>query len=125
MITFTIPRMKLVNISNVRENRYDRARRTKAQRESAKWHTYRELVGGPEMRAPYECTIVRIGPTKMDRSNLFCAAKAVEDGICDALAVNDGDEERWTLTCTQEKSPKGAVGAERYAVRVEIRMRAP
>lgn len=122
MIVFTIPRMRLVNISNLREHWSVRARRTADHRLTAKLHTLKaihELAVSP----PYDVTIVRIGPGRMDRSNIYVAAKGAEDGICDALGVNDGDESAWFLTCTQEKPPKGAKGPDRYAVRIEIRMR--
>jgi hypothetical protein len=122
MIVFTIPRMRLVNTSNVREHWSKRARRTADQRFAAKMHCLK-AIDGLDIAPPYECTIVRIGPGKMDRSNIFVASKAVEDGLCDALGVNDGDEGAWTLQTRQEGPPKGLQGADRYAVRVEIRIR--
>lgn len=122
MIVFTIPRMRLVNSSNVREHWSKRAKRASAQRYEAWAHTLK-AIHDLALTGPYECTIVRIGPGRMDRSNIYVAAKAVEDGVCDALGVNDGDESVWTLKTTQEAPPKGAKGQDRYAVRVEIRRR--
>lgn len=122
MITFTIPRMRLVNSSNVREHWSKRAERAATQRLAARTFTRRAL-DGTTLSPPYECTITRIGPGKMDRSNIYVAAKAIEDGICDALGVNDGDEAAWVLTTRQEAPPKGSKGVNRYGVRVEIRER--
>lgn len=120
MIVFTIPRMRLVNTSNVREHWSKRAERTATERLAARTLTRRALDGA-DMAQPYTCTITRIGPGKADRSNLFVMCKGLEDGICDALGVNDGDESAWTLTTRQEKPPKGSKGIDRYGVRVEIR----
>jgi hypothetical protein len=122
MIVFTIPRMRLVNTSNVREHWSVRARRTADQRLAGKMHTLK-AIGDRDIKPPYECTIIRVGPRPLDRSNLWVASKALEDGICDALGVNDGDEGAWTLQTRQEGPPKGLQGADRYAVRVEIRIR--
>lgn len=121
MIAFTIPRMRLVNISNLREHWSKRAKRTADHRHAAKMHCLK-AIADLDIAPPYDVTIVRIGPGKMDRSNIWVAAKAAEDGLCDALGVNDGDESAWTLQTRQEPPPKGAKGPDRYAVRVEIRM---
>ena len=115
-VTFDLPGMRLVNISNTREHWSKRAKRTSAQRFAA-WAATTRALANSNIGPPYACTIVRIGPGKMDRSNIYVAAKAVEDGVCDALGVNDGDEASWTLTCTQEKPAKGG---PKYGVRVEI-----
>ena len=120
MIVFTIPRMRLVNTSNVREHWSKRAERAATQRLAARTFTRRALDELP-MSPPYACTIVRIGPGKMDRSNIYVAAKAIEDGVCEALGIDDGDEAAWVLTTRQEAPPKGSKGADRYGVRVEIR----
>lgn len=122
MIVFTIPRLRLVNTSNVREHWSVRARRNADQRFAAKMHTLK-AIGETAITGPIDCTIVRIGPGKMDRSNIYVASKAVEDGVCEALGVNDGDESAWSLVTKQEAPPKGAKGADRYAVRIEIRQR--
>lgn len=122
MIVFTIPRMRLRNSSNLREHWSKRAKRNAEQRRDAWAHTVK-AIHDLAIAGPYECTIVRIGPGKMDRSNIYVAAKAVEDGICDALGVSDGDESMWTLQTRQEPPPKGAKGCDRYAVRVELRQR--
>ena len=55
----------------------------------------------------------------MDRSNIYVAGKALEDGICDALGINDGDEGAWLIVYQQERPAKGA--KHKYGVRVEIR----
>lgn len=115
-VVVELPGMRLVNISNTREHWSKRAKRTSAQRFAA-WAATLKAIGTSDIAPPYVCTIVRIGPGKMDRSNIYVAAKACEDGICDALGVNDGDEANWTLTCTQEKPAKGG---PKYGVRVEL-----
>jgi hypothetical protein len=122
MIAFTIPRMRLVNTSNVREHWSKRAKRTADQRQAAKLYTLKAIFD-LAIAPPYDVTIVRIGPGRMDRSNIYVAAKAVEDGVCDALGCNDGDDLAWSLTCRQEPPQKGTKGPDRYAVRVEIRLR--
>jgi hypothetical protein len=123
MISFTIPKMRLVNSLNERKHWSKKAERAAIQRAAARALTFRELLGGPEMSAPYDAVIVRIGPGTMDKGGLWAAVKHIEDGVCDALGVNDGNDAQWRLEVRQEKPAKGAKDKDRYGVRVEIRCR--
>jgi hypothetical protein len=60
--------------------------------------------------------IIRIAPRSLDQGNLEASLKHVQDGVADALQVNDADT-RIEWRYAQEKGkPK------EYAVRVEIRV---
>lgn len=78
--------------TNARGHWGKKSRRAKAQREFAKLCTIskldRKLVGF----VPKSIKLVRVYPSNkpLDQGNLAAAMKAVQDGICDALGVDDG-----------------------------------
>ena len=115
MITFDLP-LKLVNTANVREHWRVRAARTKDQRFAAKQKTKEHVPVHRVLMAAIDgakITITRFGPgnRKLDFSGLANSCKAVQDGIADALCMDDGDK-RLTWIYRQERGP--------YGCRVEI-----
>jgi hypothetical protein len=117
VISFTIEGLRLANTSNLREHWSQTARRAADQRMIVTAHA-RKAIHGASIAAPLRITVVRIGPGKMDRSNLYVTSKHVEDALSALLGVDDGDEANWLLVCKQERPPKGA--SYKYAVRIEI-----
>lgn len=69
-----------------------KARRAKAQREFAKICTTSELDRKLVGVVPQSIKLTRVYPSNkpLDQGNLAAAMKAVQDGICDALGVDDG-----------------------------------
>ncbi len=115
-ISFTIP-LHLKSIANGSHGHWKaKAFAKKRQREVANIHTIAALL---EVNAhlnyspPYAVTITRIGKRQMDDDNIAYAAKAVRDGIAEALGVNDGDRKAITFQYAQE------IGTE-YGVRINI-----
>ncbi len=113
MIEFDIP-IRTVAEKNKREHWAVKARRVKEQRDVAYYFTcsHMEL---PLLRLPKSIILTRIAPGRLDDGNLSVAVSAVQDGICDALEVNDGDP-RITWKYAQEKGKE-------YAVKVQIKER--
>ncbi|HUW35466.1 MAG TPA: hypothetical protein VM223_27970 [Planctomycetota bacterium] len=124
MIRLTLP-IRTVSEANKREHWAVTARRVKEQRSTARLLTtvaldQRRLVKieGDDvvMTLPERFTLklIRIAPCKLDSGNLEVSFKGVQDGIADAIGIDDGDE-RITWQYAQERGqPK------QYAVRVEI-----
>ncbi len=66
-------------------------------------------------------TFTRIGPRKLDSDNLVGAFKAVRDGVCRSLGIDDGRDDLLTFA-----APKQAKGKPReYGVRVKIEIGQP
>jgi len=106
--TVIIPALRLNGSQNAREHWRKRATRTKRERGLA--CVLCSAMDRPQ-RWPVVVTITRIGPRKLDGDNLAASAKAVRDGVADALGVDDGDESKVLWAYAQEKGP--------YAVRIE------
>lgn len=113
-VEIVIP-LRTVSEANGREHWAVKARRVKQQRTTV------ALVVRPQVIAtapPWHVTITRIAPRALDGDNLVSSLKATQDGIADALGVDDRDR-RVTFDYGQTKgAPK------QYAVRIEIRRRA-
>jgi len=114
-ITVTLP-IRTESEANLREHWAKKSRRAKGQREIA-----RMILGQPQYAAlrkhtgRFEITITRIGARSLDPDNLANSSKHVQDGIADALGIDDGSS-RIMWTYAQEKGkPK------EHAVRVEIK----
>jgi len=105
--------IKTVSESNQRGHWAKKARRVRQQRDAA-YLLVREAIGVLPDGLPEYRTIIltRISPRKLDTGNLAVAMKAVQDGVADALGIDDGDE-RFDWRYAQER---GKV----YSVRVEI-----
>lgn len=110
MILFTLP-LKTVNPLNRREHWAVRARRTRAQRLTARACT--NAVWPPIWRKGEPTPtllLTRLAPRKMDiHDGVPAACKPIVDGIADALGV---DDQHLSIRYAQEKSSI-------YGVRVE------
>jgi hypothetical protein len=117
-LTVTLP-IRTVSEANMREHWAKKSRRAKDQRGTA-----RTILGQPQFAAlrrhaknagRFEITITRIGAKYLDPDNLANSSKHVQDGIADAIGIDDGSP-RLTWFYAQVKGrPK------EYAVRVEIK----
>ena len=66
---------------------------------------------------PWRITLTRIGRRRLDTGNVPAAMKAVQDGICDALQIDDGDEaHEW---CYKQQTRKPSEGACGVGVKIE------
>jgi crossover junction endodeoxyribonuclease RusA len=110
MIISVLLPIRTVSEANLREHWGAKAKRAKQQRATAKLGLYNRRGLGKSKRL--SILIVRIGARKLDSDNLARSAKAVRDGIADALGVDDGDEKiSWFY---------GQEIGKPYSVRVEI-----
>ena len=96
-MTFEIP-VKTVSESNQREHWAAKHRRTKALRETAAMFSGQWRSKAPKRIKAIRMTRVTGKRGKMlDVGNLAVALKAVQDGLCDALGIDDGDARiEWT-----------------------------
>lgn len=66
----------------------------------------------PHRRLEWTISIVitRIGPRALDKDNAYRSAKAVTDGIADALKIDDGDDRlHWKVHQKKGRSNEYAV----------------
>lgn len=113
MIVFTLP-IRTYSESNQRLHWAVKAQRVKEQRGQAKLLTLVAVrsTGKPLPAQPWRITLTRIGKRRLDTGNNPGAMKAVQDGLCDALGIDDGDEAHdWLYKQRIEKQ---------YAVEVRI-----
>jgi hypothetical protein len=110
-VTFILP-IRTVSESNAHEHWRIRHRRSKEQREAAHIRTLgmaKQLQLPPQ---PWRITLTRIGKRRLDTGNNPGSMKHVQDGLCDALKIDDGDERHdWIYKQRIEKQ---------YAVEVRI-----
>ena len=115
-IDLTIP-VRLISLANERMHYRVRARLAKSQRNSAMMHVAGALSRrGPNdamFPLPLPVVFTRIGKKMLDSDNLAHCFKHVQDGVCDALHVDDGDMDRIRFTYQQE------IGKE-YGLRIQI-----
>jgi hypothetical protein len=112
-VTFTIP-IQTVSESNQREHWARKARRAKEHRKAGKIFTLAALRKVTSPQKPWRLTLTRIGKRRLDTGNLSGSMKAIQDGICDALKIDDGDiAHEWRY----EQRPG------KYAVEVRIEAR--
>lgn len=109
MIIILVP-LRTVSEANTREHWAPRAKRAKLQRTAAA-SICSEYYG--KVKPPVRVTLVRIGKRKLDSDNLAGSFKHVQDGVADALRVDDGDDSKVLWRYRQE------IGKD-YAVRIEI-----
>lgn len=86
---YEIP-VRLVSGANLREHWAVKSKRSRLHRADAAICTRAALTGG-FLHLPATITIERVGKRKLDSDNLAISAKAVRDGIADALGIDDGD----------------------------------
>lgn len=119
----TIP-VRTQSESNLREHWRSRSRRTAAHRQAAQlcvqsalnalppWNELRQAIQSRHKRITLRLT--RIAPRTLDPGNLEASFKACQDGIADALGIDDGSRRlTWCYAQCQ-----GA--AREYAVLVEM-----
>ena len=114
-IIITLP-IRTHSATNAREHWAPKARRAADQRGLAKREVLKRIT--PDLKkffksAKFFVHLVRIGPKKLDRGNYECSFKAVQDGIAQAIGVDDGDESRVIWTYDQCKD-------HGYAVHISI-----
>lgn len=92
-VEFPMP-IRLVSEANQHEHWRVRAKRAKSQRAAARLiaTAWTPWVHGDVRfsEGPIAVTITRVAPRALDSDNAVGSAKAVRDGIADALGVNDG-----------------------------------
>jgi hypothetical protein len=104
--------IKTVAGLNAREHWRARSRRVKAERSTA-FHMLRGRLGGDPR--PCVVTMTRMSSGTLDDDNLQGAAKAIRDGIADAIGVSDNDPAIcWQYA--QERCKRGEYGVK---VRIE------
>lgn len=87
-IDITLP-IKTVSEANKAEHWSMRWRRRKAQRRNTHW----ALKQFTRPEPPLTIKLVRISPRMLDsHDNLAMSMKAIVDGICDWLGIDDGDD---------------------------------
>lgn len=110
MIDLILP-IKTVAGLNAREHWRVRSRRVKGERDTACLVVRSQLGRDPR---PCTVTLTRLSSATMDDDNLPGAAKAIRDGIADAIGVPDNDPAiRWQYA--QERCKRG-----HYGMRVKI-----
>lgn len=88
-----------------------RAKRAKSQREAARLYAYAEFGSKPP-QPPMTITMTRRSPRKLDEGNLAMSMKSIQDGLCDAIGIDDrtGTGIEWRYR--QEKGKPQAVIVE-------------
>jgi len=105
--------MRTVSESNQRGSWRKHHKRRKLQRGNAMLCTRLALDG--EKRKPAHIIMRRVAPRMLDQGNVAAALKYAQDGVADALEINDGDQSiAW-----QYEQRRSAVG-EGYRVEVDI-----
>lgn len=101
--------LRTVSEANARDNRWVRARRTKAHRGTTR------IVCGPALAMYREflrvgltvfVRLVRVSPGELDDDNLRVALKAVRDGVTDALGLIDDRDHRLVWAYDQHRKAK-------------------
>lgn len=112
-LVVTLP-LRLHSAANLREHWTRKASRTETQRRVARLAT-RAALAGP-VAWPVVVSITRIAPRPLDKhDNLGSAAKAIVDGIADALGLASDSDPRVSWSYAQRR---GAV--REYAVEIRI-----
>ncbi len=106
--------LRLVSVANKREHWSKRAKRTKEHRAIALAAVHGSVHDPALLLQVTAVRITRIAPRQLDGDNLQSSAKALRDGIADALGINDNDPRiEW-----QYAQEKGA--PKQYGVRIEL-----
>ena len=93
MIKITLP-IRTVSEANSRECWQAKARRSQEQRQAAYLITTSEMHGidVDEITRPIVIKFVRVGKRNLDGDNLSRSFKAIRDGVCEAIGIDDGAE---------------------------------
>jgi hypothetical protein len=118
-IRVLIPGMTLVSETNRRDHWAAKHRRAASQRAIAA-AAVRMTVG--KLEGPIRVELVYHSTRKMDAGNIAAAFKAVQDGVADALGVDDGDDSyyQWVYT----SAPDGSRGRTCVELRFTRRTKA-
>ena len=102
-LNFTIP-IKTVSESNQREHYMAKARRKKAHTEAGLLLTREALAKhGPLLRI----TLTRVAPRTLDQDNLVASFKGIQDGVAEALRIDDGSPAiEWIYQQATDGKPK-------------------
>lgn len=87
------------------------AKRASTQREAARLFMCSE-VGARPPRPPMVITLTRRSPRSLDEGNLAMSMKSVQDGICDALGIDDRQNTGIDWRYRQERGKPQAVIVE-------------
>ena len=102
---FSIP-IAMKPQANMSEHWAVKATRTRNERAIARIYYNNHIFTKPPETGPIEITLKRLGNRRFDSGNLGHAFKAIQDGIADAMGINDGNQRlRWKYE--QEQVPKG------------------
>lgn len=93
MTTTILFPIRTVSRSNVREHRWARIKRTQAERETA-WLIATNHLRHVRISDVVQIQMVRLGVKLLDDDNLPGSMKAVQDGLCKALGIDDGPWQR-------------------------------
>lgn len=107
----TVP-IRTVSEANARDGWRKKSRRAQEQKFLVRAHVGVEFAR--RNAPPYDVTLVRIGPKKLDKDNLANSFKWVQDAVAAVLGVDDGEEDKVQWHYRQEP------GGKKYAVRIEI-----
>ena len=89
MLEFEIP-VATKSESNMREHWAPKAKRAKLQRSTAAMFSRQWTERLPPK--PWLITLTRFGVRRLDTGNLSGSLKHAQDGLCDAIGIDDGDE---------------------------------
>lgn len=113
MISVTFP-VRTESEANLREHWAKKNRRAQSQRQAARLIVGQYRIGMPFILKNVEVILTRIGQKPLDPDNLANSFKHIQDGIADALGIDDGDAQITWRYAQEKGKPK------EYAVRVEI-----
>jgi hypothetical protein len=116
MISYIIP-VKTVSEANLRCHWAVKARRAKNQRAIGMMITRNALaIYDFKPSLGLRIKLIRLGTRKLDTGNVAVSMKAVQDGVCDALGIDDGNDAQAIWQYGQELQKKGGT----IGVKVEI-----
>ena len=85
--------VKIESEANCREHWRKKAARVKYHRKLASVLTASAMIDSEKLTSPIVIKFVRVGKRRLDDDNLASGFKAVRDGVCDALGIDDGSED--------------------------------
>ena len=107
VICVTLP-VRLVSEANLHDHWAVKAGRVKAQRKAARMVVANALrTFDQDGGRPVRITITRVSPRELDGDNMQSAAKAVRDGIADALGYRNDSHPHLTWVYAQSKGGPG------------------
>ena len=91
MIEFSMP-IRTVSEANMREHWAPKAKRVKSQRGATLMCARAALWKKKPMKPPLRITLTRVAPRKLDPGNIEVSFKAIQDGVAEAIGIDDGHE---------------------------------